>query len=194
MQRYEKKDNQTSSRGLFLYKKAKIYGNLGLFIGFSPGCPVSRVMFNDFAPQSVSVHVGVNFGCSDAFMAQHALDGTQVGSAFQQVGGEGMSECMWADVLLKPDGIGQLFDDMEDHNAGNVLASFADEHEVFEPGFDGRQVTVDEIKAQFLDGSGGDGDQPLLASFPFYFDESFVQIKVRNFQMAELGNTKTATI
>ena len=106
MQRYEKKDNQTSSRGLFLYKKAKIYGNLGLFIGFSPGCPVSRVMLNDFAPQSVSVHVGVNFGCSDAFMAQHALDGTQVGSAFQQVGGEGMSECMWADVLLKPDGIG----------------------------------------------------------------------------------------
>ena len=83
---------------------------------------------------------------------------------------------------------------MEDHNAGNVLASFADEHEVFEPGFDGCQVTVDEIKAQFLDGSGGDGDQPLLASFPFYFDESFVQIKVRNFQLAELGDTKSATI
>ena len=105
-----------------------------------------------------------------------------------------MPECMWADVLLESDSVGQLFDDVEDHDAGNVLASFADEHEVFDPGFDGCQVTVDEIKAQFLDGSGGDGDQPLLASFPFYFDESFVQIKVRNFQLAELGDTKSATI
>ena len=105
-----------------------------------------------------------------------------------------MAEGMRADGFLEPDGIGQLFDDMEDHNAGNVLASFADENEVFEPRFDGRQVTVDEIKTQFLDGSGGDGNQPLFASFSFYFDESFVQIKVRNFQMAELGNTKSATI
>ena len=105
-----------------------------------------------------------------------------------------MPECMWADVLLESDSVGQLFDDVEDHDAGNVLASFADEHEVFEPRFDGRQVTVDEIKTQFLDGSRGDGNQPLFASFSFDFDESFVQIKVRNFQMAELGNTKSATI
>ena len=58
----------------------------------------------------------------------------------------------------------------------------------------GAKITVDEIKAQFLDGSGGDGDQPLLASFSFYFDESFVQIKVRNFQLAKLGDSKSATV
>ena len=38
-----------------------------------------------------------------------------------------MPECMWADVLLESDSVGQLFDDVEDHDAGNVLASFADD-------------------------------------------------------------------
>ena len=132
--------------GCFFKKNAKKYGKLGLFVGFSFGCFVSWVMFDDFTPQTMGVHVGVYFGGSDAFMSQHALDGTQVGSAFQQVGGEGMPEGVGADVLLKPGGIGQLFDEMEDRDAGDVLASFADEHIIFVPRFYRSRVPVDEVE------------------------------------------------
>ena len=93
----------------------------------------------------MSVHVGVDFGGSDAFMAQHTLDGTQIGTTFQQVGGERMTECMRTDVLFQTNGIGQFLDEMEYHDAGNVLSSFADKHIVFVPGFDGCQIAVDEI-------------------------------------------------
>ena len=38
-------------------------------------------------------HVGVNLGGRDVRMAEHHLDGPQVGSAFQEVAGEGMPGC-----------------------------------------------------------------------------------------------------
>ena len=36
--------------------------------------------------------MGVDFGCSRAFMAQELLDVAQVGAVFQKVGGEGVTE------------------------------------------------------------------------------------------------------
>ena len=93
----------------------------------------------------MSVHVGVDFGGSDTFMPQHTLDGTQIGATFQQVSGERMAECMGTDVFFQADGIGQFLDEMEDHDSGNVLASFADEHIVFVSGFDGCLIALDEV-------------------------------------------------
>ena len=90
--------------------------------------------------------MGVDFGGANAFMTQHALDGTQVGSAFQQVGGEGVAEGVRADGFLEPDVVGKFFDDVENHDAGNVLSAFADEYIVLEIFFDGHPVSVDEIK------------------------------------------------
>ena len=53
---------------------------------------------------------------------------------------------MWADGFLEPDVVGKFFDDVENHDAGNVLSAFADEYIVFEIFFDGHPVSVDEIK------------------------------------------------
>ena len=97
--------------------------------------------------------MGVDFGGANAFMTQHALDGTQVGSAFQQVGGEGMAEGMWANGFLEPDVVGKLFDDVENHDAGDVRAPFADEYKVFISLFDGYAVAVNEIVFQFVNSS-----------------------------------------
>lgn len=97
---------------------------------------VSGVMFDDFAPQAAPVDVGINLGCADAFVAKHALDGTEIGTAFQQVGGEGVAEGMRTDVLGQSDGFTQDLDDVEYHDAGNVLASLADEYIVLVAGLD----------------------------------------------------------
>ena len=62
------------------------------------------------------------------------------------MGGKGVPEGMWADIFLKSGGFGQLFDEVEDRDAGDVLASFADEHIIFVPGFYRCRVSVDEVE------------------------------------------------
>lgn len=67
---------------------------------YFPVFDIARMMLDDFASQHIAVDVCVDFGCSNRFVSQHALDGTQVGSAFQQVGCKGMAEGVRADVLV----------------------------------------------------------------------------------------------
>ena len=48
-------------------------------------------MLYDLGAQAVSVDVGVYLRGADILVAQHALDDTQVGSALEQMGGEGVA-------------------------------------------------------------------------------------------------------
>ena len=53
----------------------------------------------DGALDVVVVEVGVYFGGSDAFVAEHFLYGAEVGTAFHEVGGEGVPESVGTDGL-----------------------------------------------------------------------------------------------
>ena len=83
---------------------------------------------------------------------------------------------------------------MEDHDTGNVLTLSADEDIILVTTFDFHCMSVNEIKLQLADGTGGDGHKPLFTSFAFYFDEAFFKIKVGKFQAAKLGYAKSSTI
>ena len=41
--------------------------------------------------------MGIDFGSGDGFVSQHVLDRTQIGAAFDEVGGEAVAEGMGAD-------------------------------------------------------------------------------------------------
>lgn len=144
--------------------------------------------------QKLPVDMGVDFGRADAFMSQHALDCPEVGSSLKQVGGEGMSEGVRTDSFLQSGLRGQFLDDVEDHDSGDVLPEAADEHEVFISGFYQSGVAVGKIVLQFVDGTGRDGNQPLLASFPLHLDESFFKIQVGNLQAAKLAHAQAAAV
>ena len=58
------------------------------------------MMFEYLFPQELAVDMRIDFGGGNLFMSQHLLDSKQVGSPFQQVGGEGMAERMRAHVLF----------------------------------------------------------------------------------------------
>ena len=75
------------------------------------------MMLQNFLAEHIAVDVGVDFGCFDAFMSQHGLDSTQVGSAFQQMSGELMAECVGADVFFQSDAACQLLYYMKHHDA-----------------------------------------------------------------------------
>ena len=78
---------------------------------------VTRMVLYDFAAEHLAVYVGIDFRRGNALVAQHALDGSQVGTSFQQVGGKGVAEGMWTDVFGDAGFLSQFFNEVEYHDA-----------------------------------------------------------------------------
>ncbi len=74
-------------------------------------------MFDDFCAQHRAVDMGIDLGSGDGFMPQHGLNGAQVSSSLQQVGSKRMTERVRTNGLLDACLFGQLFDEMEHHDA-----------------------------------------------------------------------------
>src|SRR5690606_27161243 len=87
--------------------------------GFYPILAPRVVFFHHFL-QMCSIQVHVDLGGGNAFVAQHLLNGPEVGAMFQEMGGEGMSEGVRADLLTDPALFGQLFYQGEDHGPGEA--------------------------------------------------------------------------
>ena len=139
---------------------------------------VPRMMLDNLLAEHIPVDMGIDFGGPDAFVPQHGLDSTQVGSAFQEVGGERVAEGVGANGLFQADETCQLLYYMEHHDAGDVFSEPAYEHKVFVFGLYFCIAALYEIILQFVNGAGRDGHEALLASLAFHLDEAFVQIEV----------------
>ena len=46
------------------------------------------MMAYDFLSQTATVYMGIDFCCRDFFMTKHTLDSTEIGPAFQKMGGK----------------------------------------------------------------------------------------------------------
>lgn len=73
-----------------------------------------------------------------------SLDGTQVSTAFEESGGEGMAQGMGRDGLLNTCHNSLLFDHNEYHGAGEVGTPAVQEHIILLTGFYLHEVTVDK--------------------------------------------------
>ena len=80
------------------------------------------MVLDECGAEEFSVDVGVDFGGSDGFVAEHFLDGPEVGTAFDEVGGEGVAEGMRGDGFFDAGFFGELFDEHEDINPGKCSA------------------------------------------------------------------------
>ena len=89
------------------------------------------------------------------------------------MGSERVSEGVGADVLGQSDGFGQNLDDVEDHDARDILSFTADEDKVLVATFDVHRMSVNEIELKLADGTGRDGYEALFTSLTFYLDEAF---------------------
>ena len=77
----------------------------------------------------------VDFRSAHAGMAEHLLDSKQVGTAFQEMGGEAMSESMWADDFGDAIFLSQVLDNQENHLSCQTCASAVEEYRIGEFGF-----------------------------------------------------------
>ena len=89
-----------------------------------------------------------------------------------------MAEGVWADVLGDAGLLRELLDEVENHDARNVLAPSCQEEIIFEAGLYSPVVAIQEPIADFLDGTGGNRHQPLFVTLAGYFDKTFVKIQV----------------
>ena len=86
---------------------------------------------------------------------------------------------MRAHVLFDTGHFCLLLDDMKNHDPRQSRSSPAQEQDVFESLFHRDMVAVIQVVLDLLDSCFRDGDQALLAPFPFHLDESFVEINIR---------------
>lgn len=64
--------------------------------------------------------MGVDLGRRDVRVAEHGLDGTEVGAVHQEVGREGMTEGVGGDMLRDAGEAGVFFDDTGDGARGDA--------------------------------------------------------------------------
>ena len=88
---------------------------------------IAGMMLDNFTSESVPVDMCIDFSGGDGFMSQHALDGPQIGAAFQQMGGEGVAERMGTDILGDAGFFCQLFYHVKHHDAGDIIAPIVPE-------------------------------------------------------------------
>ncbi len=61
---------------------------------------ISRMMFNNFLTEEMTVDMGIYFGGGNLLMSQHLLYHTYVGTSLQQVSSKRMTKHVGADFLL----------------------------------------------------------------------------------------------
>ena len=76
------------------------------------------------------IDVGVDLGREDGFVAEHLLDDPQVGPAFDQVGGEGMTESVRRNLLVDARGHRPFLHEVEDGYAAERTAEMVQEKDV----------------------------------------------------------------
>jgi len=82
----------------------------------------SGMVLDECGAQEFAVDVGVDFGGGDGFVAEHFLDGPEVGTAFDEMGGERVAEGMRGDGFFDAGFFSELFDEHEDINPGKRSA------------------------------------------------------------------------
>src|SRR5690606_21633344 len=97
------------------------------------------------------VQMSVNFGSGNAFVPKHHLDGTKVGSVFQQMCSKRMSESMRTDFFANSGFFGQLFDDGKNHHSRKFFSSSVQEKIIFKAFLNGNMhpnfvsINIDEF-------------------------------------------------
>ena len=146
---------------------------------------IAGMMLDNFTSEHVPVDMRINFRGGDGFMSQHALNCPQIGAAFQQMGGKGMAERVRTDILGDTGLFRQFFNHVKHHDAGDTIAPSCQKYVIFVSFLDFSQVTVCKPILYFFDGAGGDRYQALFAAFAFHLDESFLEVKVGDFQVTQ---------
>ena len=149
----------------------------------------------DFFAQGGAVDVDVNLGGLDALVAQHLLDGAQVGATLEQVGGETVAQGVRADDLAHACQFAQLLDDVENHLPCQHRPSTVQEQDILAAALgDLAGTRLFQVQVNLLDGDRRDGDDALLVALADDIDKTLVQVDVRDEEPGALADAEAAAV
>ena len=97
---------------------------------------VAWVVIENLFAQGGCVDMRIDFGCSNVFMTEHRLNGTQVCPTLQQRRSETMAQGVGRNGFLDACFLSLSLDHDEYHRASEVMTTAIKEHKVFLSGFD----------------------------------------------------------
>ena len=152
--------------------------------------------FVDFAEVGVG-DVGVDLGGGDVGVAEHGLDGAEVGAVHEKVGGEGVSEGVWGDVFGDAGCFGVVVDDALDAAGGEAaeVARGVDGVEIMRVvEKEGGQGIGTDGEIIFSSAGGGFADEDGAVFFAFATDDEFAAVEVNAvaIKIDEFGDAKAA--
>ena len=103
---------------------------------------VAWVVIENLFAQGGRVDMRIDFGCSNVFMTEHRLNGTQVCPTLQQCRSETMAQGVGRDGLLDASFLSLSLDHDEYHRASEMMTTAIEKHKVFLSGFDIKVNTV----------------------------------------------------
>ena len=145
--------------------------------------------------QELAVDVGVELGGAYAFVAEHGLYGSEVGTALEEVGGKGVAQGVGGDGARDAGTGGQHLYGVEHGDAREVLATAEREEEVVVlAGFGGDVATVVEPELQLAHGTGRHGHETLFGTFAYDVEEGVGGVDVGEGEVAEFADAQTAAV
>ena len=137
----------------------------------------------------------VDFGRGNALMAQHLLNGAQVGSPFKQVGGKTVAQGVRADDLAHACQFAQLLDDVENHLPREHGTTAVQEQDVLVALFRNLMRTrLLQIELNLLNSYGRDGYQTLFVALALDDDVTLLQIELRKTQTDQFAHAQAAAV
>ena len=97
---------------------------------------VAWVVVENLFAQGGCVDMRIDFGCSNVFMTEHRLNGTQVCPTLQQRRSKTMAQGVGRDGFLDASFLSLSLDHDEYHRTGEMMTTAIEEHKVFLSGFD----------------------------------------------------------
>ncbi len=139
--------------------------------------------------------MGINFGCSNGFVAQHILNCPQVGAAFYQMSSKRMAESMWTDAFLQTYLFCQFFNNFKDHITCKSAAAPVKENQIGAVLFHRLLISGGiQIKPNLFHCLTANRYQPLFVAFADNTYVSLFKMKVRKFQIYQFRHPQTTAI
>ena len=184
----EKRDKNFVNKYLFFLN------NRAFALPFFPLPAVSGMMGEYFAPDEFFVHVHIYFGGRDAFVTEHLLYGSQIGSPFQQMCCKRVPQRVRADLFPDAAAFALLAYDMENHGSCQPPAPPVEKQDVFVSFFYGQPPPILQVQAYFVQGGLGNGNQPLFVSFSLDDDKFFFRIELRESEIDQFRYPQSRSV
>lgn len=140
-------------------------------------------------------NVCVYFRSAHAGVAEHLLDGEQVGATFKQMRGKTMPECVRTDGFCNTIFLRQVLDNQEDHLSRQSRATAVEENGVGEFRFwRDMQTCAFDVQEQDFQAVVADGNKPFLAAFAKNAEKAVVSVYIADMQPDEFRNTQPTTV